>query len=59
MASMARMSEFVQRTEEDLFRKLEVFTVDESICDLGEWLHYFAFDVCSVQASIRIIRRTS
>ena len=52
MASMAQMSEFVQKTEGDLFRKLEAFTADESVCDLGEWLHYFAFDVGSLEASI-------
>ena len=53
MASMAQMSESVQRTEEDLIRRLEAFTISEAICDLGDWLHYFAFDVCNIEALMR------
>lgn len=34
----------IQDTEQLLMRQLDTF-VDKSVCDLGEWLHFFAFDV--------------
>ena len=46
MATMHTMAGFLEDTQKLLFKKLNEFK-DESgkVCDLGDWLHYFAFDV--------------
>ena len=46
MASMQSLSSYIEDTERLLMKKLdERCTTREGLCDLGAWLHYFAFDV--------------
>jgi hypothetical protein len=44
MAAMQQLSGFVDDTERLLTEKLDGF-VGKGSCNLGDWLHYFAFDV--------------
>ena len=45
MASMAQMAQYVERTETNLMRQLDALASRGMVCDLGDWLHFFAFDV--------------
>lgn len=47
MASMQALGEWIERTQAELMEKLDRFATSPSTweCDLGDWLHYFAFDV--------------
>ena len=46
MASMMSMNEFIERVEAKLTKQLDLFAAREAACNLGDWLHFFAFDVC-------------
>ena len=46
LASMKQMSSRIEGVERELLTKLDVFAASDRIsCDLGTWLHWFAFDV--------------
>ncbi|SPO07488.1 related to pisatin demethylase cytochrome P450 [Cephalotrichum gorgonifer] len=45
MAAMQQLSPFINDTIELLMTKLDGFAHGEGKVDLGDWLHYFAFDV--------------
>lgn len=46
MASMQGLSSYIEDTEKLLMKKLdERCQTQDQKCDLGDWLHYFAFDV--------------
>ena len=46
LSSMLKMTPVIQKVEKDLFQKLDSFAAKEAQkCDLGDWLHWFAFDV--------------
>lgn len=46
LAAMQQLSSFVDDTEKLLMEKLDGFaSAPGKMCDLGDWLHYFAFDV--------------
>lgn len=45
MGSMNDYAPFVEDTERLLMAKLDTFADEGMMCDLGNWLHYFAFDV--------------
>ncbi|EHY53163.1 hypothetical protein HRR83_005992 [Exophiala dermatitidis] len=45
LASMMQSTPRIEETERLLIRKLDGFADGKTICDLGDWLHYFAFDV--------------
>jgi hypothetical protein len=46
MAAMQQLSGFVDDTERLLIEKLDGFASRPGgTCDLGNWMHYFAFDV--------------
>jgi hypothetical protein len=45
MAAMQQLSGFVDDTERLLIEKLDGFASGSGRCNLGDWLHYFAFDV--------------
>lgn len=46
MASVQKMAPFVDDVERLLMEKLDGYAADPGkACDLGDWLHYFAFDV--------------
>jgi hypothetical protein len=52
MAAMQQLSGFVDDTERLLIEKLDGFAARPGgICNLGDWLHYFAFDVRAVHHS--------
>ena len=53
LASMQQSTDRIEGTEKLLISKLDEFDGGQRICDLGDWLHFFAFDVsllsnCSV-----------
>lgn len=45
LASMQQSTSRIEGTENLLISKLDEFAGGERVCDLGEWLHFFAFDV--------------
>jgi hypothetical protein len=45
LASMQQSTDRIEGTEQLLISKLDEFDGGQRICDLGEWLHFFAFDV--------------
>jgi hypothetical protein len=45
MAAMQQLAPFIDDTIELLSRKLDTFADGSGKVDLGDWLHYFAFDV--------------
>lgn len=46
MAAMQGLSEYIEDTQRLLLSKLDAkCTTKEQACDLGDWLHFFAFDV--------------
>lgn len=46
LASMQRLTPCIEDVERQLVEKLDGFAEDSRlVCDLGDWLHYFAFDV--------------
>ena len=45
LASMQQSTPRIEETEKLLISKLDEFTDNNKICDLGDWLHFFAFDV--------------
>ena len=46
MASIQRLTPCIEDVERQLIEKLDSFAGDSrKVCDLGDWLHYFAFDV--------------
>lgn len=45
LASMQQCTDRIEGTEQLLISKLDEFDGGQRICDLGEWLHFFAFDV--------------
>ena len=46
LASMQRLTPSIEEVERLLLRKVGAFAADSSVvCDLGDWLHWFAFDV--------------
>ena len=45
IASMVNLSPFIDETEKLLIKKLDGYAGGKKLCDLGAWLHYFAFDV--------------
>lgn len=50
LASMQKMADRIDETEQELVEKLAGFASDNGKgkpCDLGDWLHHFAFDVSS------------
>ena len=48
MATMHTMAQFMEDTTELLYKKLDAFKDQRSrVCDLGDWLHYYAFDASS------------
>lgn len=47
LASMQNLGDRIEETERELLEKISGFATNpRSVCDLGDWLHYFAFDVC-------------
>jgi hypothetical protein len=48
LASMKQMTSRIEDVETQLLTKLDDFAAsDRILCDLGNWLHWFAFDVCT------------
>jgi hypothetical protein len=46
MGAMQQLSGFIDDTERLLIEKLDGFACKPgATCNLGDWLHYFAFDV--------------
>lgn len=45
LAAMNGLANFVDDTVDHLLEKLNGFAKEKRQCDLGAWLHYFAFDV--------------
>ena len=45
LASMMQSTSRIEETERLLMLKLDNFANGNRVCDLGEWLHFFAFDV--------------
>ena len=45
LASLRKLTFWVDETMNVLSAKLDDFVVSGHACDLGEWLHFFAFDV--------------
>ena len=45
MGAMQNLSGFVDDTEKLLMEKIDGFAAKDGKFDLGDWLHYFAFDV--------------
>ena len=45
MGAMQQLSGFVDDTEKLLMEKIDAFAAKDGKFDLGDWLHYFAFDV--------------
>lgn len=45
MASMSQMTKFIENTEVALTTQLDSFSRSGTVCDLGDYLHFFAFDV--------------
>ncbi|KIX08598.1 uncharacterized protein Z518_03254 [Rhinocladiella mackenziei CBS 650.93] len=45
LASMQQSTPRIEETERLLMSKLDEFADGSKICDLGDWLHFFAFDV--------------
>jgi hypothetical protein len=46
LASIQRQAPYIESVERQLIEKLDGFAGDSGEpCDLGDWLHYFAFDV--------------
>ncbi|KEF55692.1 uncharacterized protein A1O9_08442 [Exophiala aquamarina CBS 119918] len=45
LASMQQCTDRIEGTEQLLISKLDEFDGGQRICDLGDWLHFFAFDV--------------
>jgi hypothetical protein len=46
LASMQRLAPCIEDVERQLIEKLDGFAGDSrKVCDLGDWLHWFAFDV--------------
>lgn len=45
MAAMQGMTGYIEDTIALLFKRLDAFATGEGAVDLGDWLHYFAFDV--------------
>ena len=46
LSSMLKKTSVIQEVEKDLFQKLDSFaTKEKQKCNLGDWLHWFAFDV--------------
>jgi len=41
---MQRLTPWIDQTEIILTEKLDEFAEERKICDLGDWLHFFAFD---------------
>jgi len=46
MATMQQSAPRIEIMEQLLTSKLDGFADGEKVCDLGDWLHFFAFDVC-------------
>ena len=52
MASIQKLVPCIEDVERQLMKKLDGFAGDSrQVCDLGDWLHYFAFDVCLYERS--------
>lgn len=49
LAQMQKMTPSIEDVERTLVQKLAGFVENRKVCDLGNWLHYFAFDVCFYQ----------
>lgn len=45
LASMQQCTDRIEGTEQLLISQLDKFTESHKVCDLGDWLHFFAFDV--------------
>ncbi len=45
LASMQQSTPRIEETERLLMSKLDSFADGNQVCDLGDWLHFFAFDV--------------
>lgn len=45
LASMMQCTPRIEETERLLISKLDGFADGKTVCDLGDWLHFFAFDV--------------
>ena len=45
LASMQQSTSRIEGTVKLLISKLDEFATSDRVCDLGEWLHFFAFDV--------------
>ena len=45
LASMQQLGPWIDQTEELLMQKLDDFAIFNQGCNLGAWLHYFAFEV--------------
>ena len=45
LSSMLKMTPVIQEVEKDLLQKLDSYAKEDQKCDLGDWLHWFAFDV--------------
>ncbi|EXJ78777.1 hypothetical protein A1O1_09179 [Capronia coronata CBS 617.96] len=45
MASMMQSTPRIEETENLLISRLDGFADGKTVCDLGDWLHFFAFDV--------------
>ncbi|ETI21441.1 hypothetical protein G647_07788 [Cladophialophora carrionii CBS 160.54] len=45
LASMQQSTPRIEETEKLLLSKLDEFADNNKVCDLGDWLHFFAFDV--------------
>ena len=44
LASMQRLTPWIEQTGVALIKKLDDFAEKGKTCDLGDWLHFFAFD---------------
>ena len=45
LASMQQSTDRIEATERVLTSKLDDFAGNNRVCDLGQWLHFYAFDV--------------
>lgn len=45
MNTMQQSTSTIEKTERLLLHKLDEFASGSQVCDLGSWLHFFAFDV--------------
>lgn len=52
MASMQALHAWIEDTQRLLLSKLDGLAESDGKCDLGDWLHWFAFDVRALEESL-------